>query len=118
MRRFLFSALGISLGVHLAALALVAGAMRAWPQGAGDANTHSMGIVLNHSDDDGELRNGDDGEGDMLRQLEEIPQAPELLPTPSPEQPTPIASETHPEQVGPPRAAAGAVVPVSATQEV
>ena len=118
MRRFLFSAWGISLGVHLVALALVAGSMRAWPQGAGDGNTHSMGIVLNHAGDDGELRNSDDGEGDKLAQLEEIPQAPELLPTPVAESPTSTVTENHLEQVEPQRAAASGIVPVSATQEV
>ena len=118
MRRFLFSAWGISLGVHLVALALVAGSMQAWPQGAGDGNTHSMGIVLNHSGDDGELRNGDDGEGDKLRQLEEIPQAPELLPTPLAELPTSTVTENHSQQVEQQSAAASGVVPVSATQEV
>ena len=67
MRRFLFSAWGISLGVHLVALALVAVVRcRRGRAAPGDGNTHSMGIVLNHSGDDGELRNGDDGEGDKL----------------------------------------------------
>ena len=65
MRRFLFSAWGISLaGASGFRSRLAAGSMRAWPQGAGDGNTQSMGIVLNHSGDDGELRNGDDGEGE------------------------------------------------------
>jgi hypothetical protein len=118
MRRFLFSAWGISLGVHLVALALVAESMRAWPQGAGDGNTHSMGIVLNHSGDDGELRNGDDGDGDKLLQLEEVPQAPELLPSPIAELRPPAATDNHSQQVEQQSAAAVGVVPVSGTQEI
>jgi hypothetical protein len=115
MTRFLFSAWGISLGLHLVALALLVGSMQAWPRGAGDGGNHSMGIVLNHSGDDGELRNGDNGDGDDLRKLEEVPQAPELLATP-PALPTPAMSNRAAEQVTQERAIATAVVPVSATQ--
>jgi hypothetical protein len=116
MTRFLFSAWGISLGLHLVALALLVGSMQAWPRGAGDGGNHSMGIVLNHSGDDGELRNGDNGDGDDLRKLEEVPQAPELFATTPPALPTPATSNRAAEQVTQERAVATAVVPVSATQ--
>src|SRR5262249_11991589 len=84
MRRFLFSAWGISLALHLAALAALGISMHAWPRGAGDGGSHSMGLVLNRSKDEGELRNGDSGDGDQLKKLEEVPQGPGLLATPSP----------------------------------
>jgi hypothetical protein len=113
MTRFLFSAWGVSLGLHLVALALLGVSMQAWPRGAGDGGSHSTGIVLNHSDDEGELRNGDNGDGEELRKLEEAPQAPELLASNPPVLPTPAISNRTAE-----RAAATAVVPVSTTQAV
>ncbi len=90
--------------------------MHAWPQGAGDGNTHSMGIVLNHAGDDGELRNGDDGEGESCAAGRDSA-GPELLPTPVAESPTSTVTENHSSKLSS-RAAASGVVPVSATQEV
>ncbi len=110
MRRFLFSAWGVSLLLHLAALAALGVSMQTWPRGAGDGSSHSMGIVLNHSGDEGELRNGDNGDGEHLRKLEAL-QAPELLAPPVPELPTPEVSGGAAQS-----AAAAEVVQASATQ--
>ncbi|HEX4413073.1 MAG TPA: hypothetical protein VH107_05550 [Lacipirellulaceae bacterium] len=110
MRRFLFSAWGVSFGLHLAALIGLGVSMQAWPRGAGDRGSHSMGIVLNHSGDEGELRNGDNGDGEQLRRLEAL-QAPELLSPPATE--PPVTSAAH--DAAQSEAAAG-VVQASATE--
>lgn len=111
MRRFLFSAWGVSFGLHLAALVALGISMQAWPRGAGDGGSHSIGLVLNHSGDEGELRHGDNGDGDELRKRQEAPQAPELLAAAPPALPMPSVNIDAANA-----AASPSVVQASATQ--
>jgi hypothetical protein len=98
MTRFVFSAWGVSVGLHLVALALLAGSMQYWSGGSGDGGNHSLSIVLSHSGDDGDLRNGDNGEGEQLRNLP-TPEPPPLLAVATYPMPAPAADDRRVTQV-------------------
>src|SRR3954468_20743062 len=95
--RFLCSAWGCSIFFHLAAIALIASSMQPTRHGAGDGGNSSISIVLNHSDEPGDLRNGDNGEGEIPRTRPELAEAPPLLAMPPAELPPPVPTPNERE---------------------
>src|SRR5690349_2748820 len=74
---------GMSLFLHLSAIALFGFMLRPWSPGSanlGDPN--AFGMVLTHDRSAGDVRNGDGGEGDTPR-LAPITEPPELVATPT-----------------------------------
>jgi hypothetical protein len=79
MTRFLFSAWGVSLGLHLAAIVLLAGSLDLSRHGTGEGQGDSLSIVLNHSGKSDAERQGDSSNGEQSDQLQVLPEPPPLL---------------------------------------
>jgi hypothetical protein len=75
------TAWGLSVLFHLSAVVLLAIAVQQWPRGAAENGTGSIGLVLNHADDAGAVREGDEGERDTPRAADSDLEPPALIAT-------------------------------------
>jgi hypothetical protein len=75
---------GFSFAFHITAIVALASAMRPWPHGAGDHEGNSISIVLGDSKSGGEMRPGDEGQGDTVNERDQVFEPPALLATPTP----------------------------------
>jgi hypothetical protein len=78
----LIPAWGFSFLIHALAIILLAIVINPWPRGAVETPTGSMGVVLNESSRDGDLHEGDEGQGNHAGALQQVPEPPPLMPTP------------------------------------